>query len=422
MSILSKLMRKTCKAYEEGMAAFNRGQFARAAELLARAGGGNGLKQQLARFYAAQARFRLGIEALTTGHYPEATGHFQASARFAPGVVALSRYLVVCYVGQGQYTEAATVLETLLERDDDEVGVRVRLALMYWKKGQGDRAIGCRADGLRSDPNAFALHYHLGTMQAATEAFDRARASFARAVEIEPTCAEAHLRLAWCHAAGGEYDLALTHIQEAHSLRPTDADIAMQLSLAASAAADQGRTPNLRLEMPVADLSRDDAAVAQLADIVARDPEFVDAFLSLPGSEVDREVSTLLAATLERAIQVHPRYADLHLFCSRIYERLGLHDAARAASERAVEINPRYISAMVQMGRLFESTDRRGEAIERLEEALRMGADEANVHYVLGNLYRAEGQVDRARTSYERALHLNDGFGEARRALETLAA
>jgi len=404
------------------MAAFNRGQFSRAAELLSAVADGHGLQAHLARFYAAQAWFRLGLAALREGRFREATDHLRASSRLLPGGVGLSRYLVACWVGQGQYDQAAAELEGQVDRNHDEIGVRIRLALTYWKDGRGDRAVQCLEEGLRSNPNSDLLHYHLGTILAARDDFARACVSLERAVEIEPTFAEAHLRLGWCHAAMDRHGMALAHVEEAYRLRPTDVNVAMQLSMAAAAAAQEGLAPKLRLEIPVAELSHSDAAVEQLSQIVAHDPEFAEAFLSLPSADVDGEVFALLAATLERAIQRHPRYADLHHYCSRVYERLGLRQAAMAASERAIEINPRYISAMAQMGKLFESTDRRREAIDRLEAALQAGADDADVHYVLGNLYRAEGRLDRARTAYERALHLRDDFGEARRALATLAA
>lgn len=404
------------------MAAFNRGQLDRAAELLTAAATGSGLQEHLARFYAAQAWFAQGVEALKQGRYGEATEHLRSSAELGAAGVVLSRYLVACYVGQGQYAQAAAELEGLLGRDDDEVGVRVRLALSHWRAGRSDRAIQGLEEGVRAHPDDGVLHYHLGTMLAANEDMSGACDALSRAVELVPNWADAHLRLGWCHAAMRQYGRALAHVERAFSLRPTDANIAMQLSLAMQAAEHQQAGSHLHLHLPVASLSRDDAAIGQLTDVVARDPEFVEAFLSLPYADVDQEVFTLLAATLERAIQQHPRYADLYHYCSRVYERLGLRDAAMAASARAVEINPRYISAMVQMGHLFESTDRRQEAIGRLEAALTAGADDANIHYVLGNLYRAEGRVDLARTAYERALCLNAHLSEAREALETLAA
>ncbi len=405
------------------MAAFQRRQYAEASERLAAAMDGESIQSHLARFYAARALFHMGVQALNHGDYDRAATLFHRSAEVGPGAAPLPRYLVACYVGQGRFEKAADQLETMRKTDPDPVGVYVRLALAHWRNGRGDRAIAALHEGIDREPGAWALPYHLGTILAALERFDEAVAAFEKAIALFPECVEAHLRLGWCHAASGRHDAALGAIRRAHGLRPRDPQLAMELSLASKAAArGSTSTPLPRLEIPTADVSEDDAAVAELAEIITRDSDFVEAFLSLPGGEVDHEAFELLAATLERAIQMHPRYPDLHHHCSRVYERLGHHDAARAACERAVEINPRYISAMVHMGTLFASTDRRGEAIDRLEAARAAGAEDARLHCALGNLYRAEGYMERARSAYEEALRLDAEMGEARQGLEALAA
>ena len=58
----------------------------------------------------------------------------------------------------------------------------------------------------------------------------------------------------------------------------------------------------------------------------------------------------------------------------------------------------------------------------RLEEALNLGVRYADVYYMLGNLYRRSGKLERARRAYEQALKVNDGYEAARAALATLAA
>ncbi len=410
------------RAYEEGMAAFNRGDFMTAAERLESVTRGPDLRRKLARFYAAQARYRHGVDLLNRGDYHRATEQLEASAALVPGPLSLSRYLVACYVGQGDYARAAETLEDLSGRDPDDVGVSVRLALAHWKSYRADKALEVLERAVNRHPGEPTLHRLRGTILAAMDRYDQARDDFEVAVEAHPNSVESRQRLAWCCAALGDHTAALGHLHRAATLRPSDPLLVKQLALAAQAVSEQGGRADLSVDLPVASLSRDDASIEQLSELVAGDPDFVEAFLALPPADVEHEVLTLLAVTLERAVQRHPSYPDLHYHGSRVYERLGLREAALAASKRAIEINPRYVHAMVHMGRLFESTDRRAEAIERLEAALEAGAADPNVYYVLGNLHRAEGHLDRARRSYEQALDLDAGFGDARRALETLAA
>ncbi|MCB9849066.1 MAG: tetratricopeptide repeat protein, partial [Phycisphaerales bacterium] len=66
--------------------------------------------------------------------------------------------------------------------------------------------------------------------------------------------------------------------------------------------------------------------------------------------------------------------------------------------------------------------DRFADARHRLEEAVLKGAEYADLYYLLGNLYRDDGELRRARWAYEKALRINGGFVAAREALAALAA
>jgi tetratricopeptide (TPR) repeat protein len=422
MSWMDKAMRDNAKDHKKGMAAFNQGRFEEAARALSPAAGRGSVRGSLAGFYAGQSEFLMGLDAVSKREYAAAAEHLEAALGYGVGGLAASRHLAACHVALERYQDAAVVLEGLLGRDNDRAGVRLRLAQVHWQNGQEDLAMQCLEQGIEAQPDQAALHYELGTFRAAGGDYLGAAEAFSTAVRIDPDLVEGHVRLAWCHAALNRHDLAMESLRRACRLSPTDRHLSAQLALAGQAAAEGKAGIGRSLAYPVAALSLKDADLAQLAQRVADDPEFVEAFLLLPEPGVDAAVLELLAAALERAIQWHPAYADLHHYCSRVYERMGRSEEARAASERAVEINPRYIDAIVQMGRLFAATDRRREAIDRLEGVLQSGAEGADIHCVLGHLYRADGQVDRARVAYTRALDMNSGLQEARQALEALAA
>ena len=76
--------------------------------------------------------------------------------------------------------------------------------------------------------------------------------------------------------------------------------------------------------------------------------------------------------------------------------------------------------ALIELGKLYGKTDRKADATTRLERAVAAGAEYADVYYLLGNLYRDQGQVGRARTAYRKALTINSRYLDARQALEAL--
>ena len=160
--------------------------------------------------------------------------------------------------------------------------------------------------------------------------------------------------------------------------------------------------------------------------MVEVEPEFVDAFLEMGAANLnadfDREVYSVLADTLNRAVGRCPEHAALHCAAGRVLDRLGKPDEAVAATERAVDLNPSYAPALVQLAHLYQQTDRHQDALVRLEQALSLGVRYADVYYMLGNLYRRSGRLKSARRAYEQALKVNEGYEAARAALETLAA
>jgi tetratricopeptide (TPR) repeat protein len=194
------------------------------------------------------------------------------------------------------------------------------------------------------------------------------------------------------------------------------------LAQAAQSLADQGLPISLNAEMPAFTPTGDEEGIEQLSRIVGAEPEFVDAFLTLPGKDLDPDVYGLLAATLSRALDHKPQDAKLHCAHGRVLDRLGKADEAIAATRQALSLEPRSVQALIQLARLYQQTDRHEDARVRLEQALALGGEYADVYYMLGNLYRHSGQIERARWAYGQALKINDHYEAARTALDSLAA
>ena len=75
---------------------------------------------------------------------------------------------------------------------------------------------------------------------------------------------------------------------------------------------------------------------------------------------------------------------------------------------------------MIELGRLYAATDRDADAATRLEQAVVAGAEYPDVLMLLGDAYRRQGLVGRARTVYRRALLLSKDYPDAREALAAL--
>lgn len=408
--------------YEAGMASFSERDYRTALAHLEQIAEGASIKATLARFYVGQSHMRLGMERYLQGRFAAAAEHFRQAAAQNPAGGGLSRYLAACHAALGRNEAAAVELARLLDVHPEDVETRTRLALCCWKSGDSGRAERILRDGLAAMPEEPNLLYLLATLLASQEAY-------APAIELLESClradaghARAHVRLAQCSGAQGRAPEALAHLQTAQRIEPNDPDIALQLSVLTSGGQQAAAKPCVELASPrVLDLC-DKHAVGRLADAIAADSEFVDAFLSLPTSSADEDVFRVVLEAVTTAAERHPDYADVHRQCSRVLARLGRLDEAVTTAERAVTLNPHYIAGLIQLAQLYQATDRNTDGIERLEQALAYGANYPDVHYLLGQMYQAEGRTDDARSAYTRALTLNGNFTAARDALSVLAA
>lgn len=412
----------TQEQYRQGIAAYSAGDYAEAVRLLAPLVARRRCPADApARYYLALAHYRLAISKFEARCFPEATQHFRAAAWANPTGADYARFLAACYVQTGQLEPAARELQAMLARRPDDAGVRIRLALVLHRQGSPTQAQALLREGLRLTPMNAELHYQLGVMLAAEDNLPEAERLFERTIAIEPTHAGAYERLAQCCALLSRFERALSYLQRAHRYAPANPRIALQLNLLAQSLIATGQSVSVDWQ-PAGTAPPDADSIERLSEAILREPDFVEAFLSLPETEVDTEIFSTLAAVLEQALRTRPEYADLHYHCGAIYRRLGRHDEALQHAERAVALNGRYINALILLADLYARTDRWADGVERLEQAIRAGADYPDVHCLMGRLFQSGGELDRARQEYQRALELNENYAAAREALVALAA
>lgn len=363
---------------------------------------------------------RRGIVALNARRFDDAANCFLQAIDIDPGDRALPSLLASAHVGAGEPQQAIRALRIAAETDGTDCTSRIRHALTLYETGHRTEAIQSLRDGLQADPESAELHFQLGTLLAAIEDYDEAELRFTQAVNIQPDHSEAAIGLALCHGARGNPAEAFRHLHALQARYPRDARIGLLLTQAAKAVHQQGLVPKVRAGLAGADSPADEKGVEELSRVIEGDPDFVDAFLSIPVGTVDPNVYTMLLRTMEKALQRQPEHAELHFHCGQLLERLGRRHEAIAESERAVVINPSYTRALIELAKLYQQTDRRVDALSRLEQAIDAGAKYADVYCLLGDLHRDGGEWNLAREAYRCALAINARFERAREALEAL--
>ena len=204
------------------------------------------------------------------------------------------------------------------------------------------------------------------------------------------------------------------------ALDPGNLVVAYQLSLAADASCRQGLRVTVTLPEPLH--TESSSEIRQLADYATREPDFIEAFLSLPVSDADAELFGVLMSVLRTALSAHDGYADLHYYAAVASQRLGDTDAAGRHLRRAIGINPKYVRALVEMGEHCARAGDAAQAVTYLRRAIEAGAEWPDLHVRLGDLLAGRGDTGPAKDHYERALRLNGRFETAARRLASVAA
>ncbi len=378
-----------------------------------------GLLKRIRARVLADNEIRQGIALLHAGHYAEAEAAFSRASVHGCSDLSLPSLMAACATGLEEKQEAARRLHAAAQEQPADVTAHVRHALALWSAEKRDEAVTTLRKAIRNFPENAELHFQLATLLVDFELYGEAELRFAAALNIDRNHTEALFCLAMCCGVRNAPEDALPYLKRAQSRRPQDPRIGVLLTQAAKAAQEKGNAVNLRAVLPEESADATEG-VEELTRLIEENPDFVEAFLAIPESNVDHDMFTVLLRTLDAALERHAEHAELHFHCGRVLARLGRSAEAIDANERAVGINPDHVKSLIELGKLYEQTERTADAARRLEQAIAAGAEFADVFYRLGNLYRRRGHVTKARSAYKHALKLNTRYEDAERALESL--
>jgi len=407
-------------SYAEGMGLYRRGKYRRALVRLSSAAVGEDLIGRVSRFYAGMSHRALGIEAMRCGRFARAEKHLRSAINAIGPEADLTNYLAAIYANTGQHEACASQMERASDQAGGDPRTRNKLAQAQWRAGRKAQAYMTLGAALRQQGDDAGLNMQLALFYAAEDRFAEARRTFEHVIQTDCTNWQAHRYLALSAAAQGDAFAAAHALQRAFDLRPTNLMLALELSLSARASQAGGREVVLQLPEPTT--APGASQVRQLANYVAAESDFVNSFVQLPKSPMDKELFQMLGGVIQMALADHGDYADLHYYCSCVLNRLGKSDRAMAHARRAVEINPGYVHALVHMARLNERAGKLLRGVKCIKRAIKCGADWPDIHCQAGEWMQRCRRHKEARKHFARAMELKAGYPRAARAMAALAA
>ena len=213
-----------------------------------------------------------------------------------------------------------------LTLDERHALARYNLALVLFRADRFQPAIDELARALAIQPRP-EIHYTLGTIYRHLGDFDRAATALADAVAANRDYADAHLALGTVYKAKGDLKRAAASLKRAATLRPDLAAPHVVLAQTLSLAGDDAGARRAS-----ADADRLRALFQQSQEAAA---------LTAAGTQkFDAGDAAAAADLFRRATQAFDAFAPAHYQLGRALQRLGQHEAAKAAFARAQQLNP----------------------------------------------------------------------------------
>jgi tetratricopeptide (TPR) repeat protein len=207
---------------------------------------------------------------------------------------------------------------------------RYNLALVLYHADRLQPALDELHEALAIERRAEVL-YTIGIVYWHQGDLDRAVKALSDAVAADPASADAHTALGTIFKARGDTKRAVSALQRAAALRPDLPAPHVVLSQALALAGDE------------AGARRESSEADRLRSVSQQSMEAVT-WTAVGAQKLDAGDATAAAECFRRATRAFDGFAPAHYQLGRALERMGQHDAARAAFARAQQLNPALIA------------------------------------------------------------------------------
>lgn len=290
---------------------------------------------------------------------------------------------------KGRVEEAMAQLGQLAAQNPEPAGVERLRGLIFYQREQFTEAIGAFTKAETQDPKdreSIEMHgvslFRLGRIPEAIPFLEKARASVVSA-NIDPDYV-----LALCYADVQRYDDSRHAFAVQFGFGP---DSAQAYLLA-------GRM-FLRREL------RDEAAV-QANKALALEPKLPLAHELLGEVALARGDMQGAIQELEAERKINPMDPDVYDRLGDAYVRTGAYENAQAALNRAVLLEPGATGPFILLGETFLRLKQPIQALHYLDHAEHMDPNNYITHNLLGQAYKAVGQLAIANREFKTAVDL----------------
>jgi tetratricopeptide (TPR) repeat protein len=294
----------------------------------------------------------------------------------------------------GRLDEAVTCYDKAIEIDPKYIHAWGNKGLALDKLGRYDEAISCYDKAIEIDPKYIHAWDNKGLALEKLGRHDEAISCYDKAIEIDPGHKLAYSNKGGALIEEGRYDEALKAIDQALELDPQYAYAYYKRGLAYYYNGEYER------------------AIENWDQAIESDPNYIDAFLGKGAAlqKLRRFGESLHASN--RALELDPNYVlalsnkgETLLLLDNKVEAYETFEKALGITQDLIKKNPNEKSFYQDMGWLYYLSNRFGESVDAIKKGLSFNPELANLDFLLGLVYLAQGNADLSKKAYKTGIN-----------------
>ena len=395
------------------------------------AGNGDLTKEQQA---AAVSHYLASIVYEQTGRIPEAIEELRKAIEINPSTELIVKLLGAYYVNE-DYENAAAMAEQAIEREPDNVVLRIWIGRIYYQLDRYDEASASFERAIELSPgNALAyealaqideetndligavetyrrmieitpdsafLHYRLGMNLVEMNDSEGARTELERALELNPQLTAARYMLGLLYIDADRDAEAIQQFEAFLRENPTHAQTMANIAAAHARQGNYGPAIDLLTQIVDSPEAEPDFTILRTFLVLRRGAPVPAGMIAAPGDAPI--VGTVLQALVKRAVgepylplvqSIDGIDGDLDEECNQFVNRIismfgdESGEFLRAQLESLVRENTGSRSVEIILGRVLMSLNHHAEAVELLTGTMTRYPDEKWIHYYLATSYQ----------------------------------
>lgn len=218
---------------------------------------------------------------------------------------------------------------------------------------------------------------------------------YTQATRFQPDDPHLIRQLGFAHKAVGHRADAYTFLQKARDIDP--ADTAVRLTLASMFLADGRFGP----------------ATTEASAVLSKAPKSLDALNLLGSAYLAEKQPAKALETFRKITDVAPRDARGPYLVGLALLAKPDVPAATRSFEAALSLSPSFVDPLAQLVRIDVASNHPDVAVARVKKQIGIAGDSANLHELLGTVYLARGDRERADSAFRKAIALSPRSAES---------